>query len=97
MKFVGGKANDVGFSGSPLPWTALAALKLFGKMGSLGFPLPDVMPGVKGSDLGSLGFPLPDTIQGVKGPDLGSLGFPLPDTKQGVKGPELGTFDFPQY
>ena len=76
MKFVGGKANDVGFSGYPLPWTALAALKLFGKMGSLGFPLPDVMPGVKGPYLGSLDFPLPDTKQGVKGPELGTVDFP---------------------
>ena len=76
MKFVGKKAIDMGFSGSPLPWTALEALMQFGKMGLLGFPLPDVKQGVKGSDLGSLGFPLPDTIQGLKGPDLGFFEFP---------------------
>ena len=57
MKFVGGKANDVGFSGSPLPWTALEALKKFGKMGSLGFPLADVKQGVKGPDLGFFELP----------------------------------------
>ena len=76
MKFAGRKANDMGFSGSPLPWTALVALKRSGKMGSLGFPLPDVKQGVKGSDLGSLGFPLLDTKQGVKGPELGTFDFP---------------------
>ena len=76
MKFAGRKANDMGFSGSPLPWTALEALKAFGKMGSLCFLLPDVMLGVKGPDLGSLGFPLPDVMQGVKGPELGTFDFP---------------------
>ena len=55
MKFVGKKAKDVGFSGSPLPDVMQGVKRP--DLGSLGFPLPDAKQGVKGPDLWIFDFP----------------------------------------
>ena len=55
MKFAVGEANNVGFSGSPLP-NVMQGVKR-PDLGSLGFPLPDVKQGLRGPDLGFFEFP----------------------------------------
>ena len=54
MKLAVRKANDVGFSGSPLPDVMQGVKRPH--LGSLGFSLPDVKQGLKGPDLGFFEF-----------------------------------------